>query len=81
MQRLKLKWLPQPKECTRSPGAVMEWVDILPLVTGYCVMVLTAICLLIAELLLHNYLSMNTTLTSLLHEGKVKSSLPSLQPM
>ncbi|PSN47436.1 Ionotropic receptor 110 [Blattella germanica] len=53
LQRLKLEWIPQPKECSRSLQIVTEWLDIVPPLTAYVTMLVLSICILIGEMLLH----------------------------
>lgn len=55
LQRLKLKWVPQPQQCKRMLHVVTEWTDIMPPVTGFILVVLTSLCILTAELMLYKY--------------------------
>lgn len=64
LQRLKLKWVPQPQQCNRMLYVVTEWADIVPPVTGFIEMVLMSLCILIAELMLHKYKHRKSNRTS-----------------
>lgn len=55
IQRLKLKWVPQPQQCNKMLYVVMEWTDILLPVRGFIAIVLTSLFILIAELMLYKY--------------------------
>ncbi|KAJ9599599.1 hypothetical protein L9F63_009916, partial [Diploptera punctata] len=56
LHRLKLVWIPQPQVCKKSLWLVTDLLDIVPLITAYCILFITSIFILIGELLLHNHL-------------------------
>jgi hypothetical protein len=55
LQRLQLKWVPQPQQCNRMLHVVTEWADIVLPVIGLAASVLISFCILIIELILYKY--------------------------
>jgi hypothetical protein len=55
LQRLRLRWVPQPQQCDTMPRVATGWTDVVPPVTALVGSVVASLCVLTVELMLYKY--------------------------
>jgi hypothetical protein len=53
LQRLRLRWVPQPRQCDTTPRVATGWTDVVPPVTALVGSVVASLSVLTVELMLY----------------------------